>query len=66
MSRSQDINPIEVQKYLKGINFPASKQNIIDCAKKNGAPSEVVDTIKNIKEEQFSSPTDISKHINKH
>nr|HAT8713177.1 DUF2795 domain-containing protein [Legionella jordanis] len=46
MSRSQDVNPIEMQKDLKGINFPASKQNIIDCAKKNGAPSEVVDTIK--------------------
>ena len=32
------FNPIEAQKYLKGMDYTASKQDLIDHANSNDAP----------------------------
>ncbi len=33
-------NPIQVQKYLSGIDYPASKDDIVATAEKESAPDE--------------------------
>ena len=35
MSSSKRVTPITIQKYLKGIKYPVSKQNLIEHAEKN-------------------------------
>ncbi len=32
-----DVNPSKLQKYLKGVEYPAHKPGLIDHAKDNGA-----------------------------
>ena len=51
----------EIEKSLKGINFPANKQNLVQQAKKNRAGRNVINAIENLPEEKFNSPTDVAK-----
>ena len=51
----------EIEKSLKGINFPASRQDLVQQAKKNNASRDVVKAIQNLTEDKFKSPTDVAK-----
>lgn len=57
------VNPIQVQKFLGGIDYPCSKQDIISRAKERGADDQVLDTLKSLRMERFNSPNDVSEAI---
>ncbi len=57
------INPIQVEKFLKGIDYPASKDDLVKKAEQNGADEEIRSTLQQLKEEKFGSPADVSKAI---
>ena len=52
---------VEIEKALKGMNYPASKQDLVQRAKQNNASQEVIQTIQNLSQDQFNSPTDVQK-----
>jgi hypothetical protein len=54
-----DLSPADVQKYLEGLNFPASKEEVLATAQSNGAPQALVEQIRALGPEQFSNPDDI-------
>ncbi len=56
-------NPVEVEKSLKGIDYPTKKQDLIKYAQQHGANQEVLETIKDLPEENFNSPVDVTKAI---
>lgn len=56
-------NPIQVQKFLGGLDYPVSKNTIVDTAKKNGADKEVLDALGRIPDREYDAPTAISKAI---
>ena len=51
----------DIERSLKGINFPASKRDLVQQAKSNNASREVVQAIQNLPENKFNSPTDVAK-----
>ena len=51
------FNPIEAQKYLKGVEYPASKEELIRVAESNGAPQEMIEDLQAHGEEQFDGPS---------
>ena len=51
-----DVNPIELQKHLKGADYPATKQDLIALAEHNGAPDDVVQALQTADSEQFDGP----------
>lgn len=55
--------PIQVQKFLKGMDYPASKEDLIKQAKKNKAGDDIIDLLENIKSDKFNSPADVSKSL---
>lgn len=55
------VSPIEVEKYLAGIDYPASRQDLIDQAEKNEAGGDVMETITNLPDQTYSSPIDVSR-----
>lgn len=57
------INPIELQKHLKGVSYPASKQDVIAKAKENGADQELLSTLERLSDERFQTPADVNKAI---
>jgi hypothetical protein len=57
------VNPIEVEKSLRGINFPAKKQDLIKHAQKLGANEEVLETIKELPQEEYRTAADVAKAV---
>jgi hypothetical protein len=51
----------EVEKYLKGVDYPASKDDLLEKARANGAPDEVIEMINGLTETHFTSPIDVSR-----
>ncbi len=54
-------SPIDVTHHLKGIHFPAEKQDLVEQAKKNGAPSEIMEAIEAMPEETYKAVADVMK-----
>ena len=57
------VNPIELQKSLKGVDYPANKDDIVKAAEKNGADAEILDALRNLQDDSFEKPTDVSKAL---
>ena len=54
-------NPRDVEKSLKGISFPARREELVKHARQQGADKEVLDTLRNLPEEEFRTPVDVTK-----
>lgn len=57
------INPIELQKSLKGVDYPASKDDVVTAAEKNGADKEIMDALNGLEDQTFEKPTDVTKAL---
>lgn len=60
---SDTPNPIQIQKYLGRIDYPASKQQICDAAKGAGADDTVLNTLDKIPDKNYDAPTDVSEAV---
>lgn len=57
-------SPAAVEKYLKGINFPSEKEQLINCARTNGAPEDVLYVLERFDSRKtYKSVIDISKEM---
>jgi hypothetical protein len=50
-----------VQTYLKGIDYPAQKEDLVRKARDNGAPQDVMDILRQLPGEQCAGPQDVMK-----
>jgi hypothetical protein len=57
--------PIEVQKYLSGMNYPATKDQVVEHAKEHGAPDEVMETLGNIPDQEYDGPNRVSQAVSR-
>ena len=58
-----DFNPIEVQRYLGGIDYPASKREIIETAEDSGAGDDVLEALERLPERDYDDPTEVSSEL---
>jgi hypothetical protein len=54
-------SPANVQKYLKGVDYPVKKRQLVEQAKKNDAPKEIVDLLQKFPDQEFDGPQDVMK-----
>jgi len=52
---------IEIERALKGMHYPAKKQDLVNQAKQNNATQDVIQTIENLPSDNFNSPIDVQK-----
>ncbi len=57
------VNPIQVQKFLGGMDYPANKDEIVKHAKSKGADEKVMETLEQLPEDDYETPADVSKAI---
>jgi predicted outer membrane protein len=55
------VNPVQVQKYLKGVDYPASKKTLLEKAKSMGADDNVCASLEQLPDEDFQTPADVSE-----
>jgi Protein of unknown function (DUF2795) len=53
----------EVQKALKGVDYPASKDDLASHAERNGADREIVDALRNMGKGSFDGPNAVMKEL---
>jgi hypothetical protein len=59
------VNPIQVQKYLKGVDYPASKDDIVRTAEEQGADEDIRATLDRLPDQEYETPADVSEAIGK-
>ena len=57
------MSPVEVQKYLAGTDYPASKNELIEHAQENDADQRVFDMLNELPDKEYNSPADVSKEL---
>jgi predicted outer membrane protein len=60
-ARMPHANPIQIQKYLKGVDYPASKEQLIENARKLGADDNICASLEQLPDDEFQTPADVSE-----
>jgi hypothetical protein len=56
---SMSIGLIEVQRHLRGVDYPVTAVELARIAERNAAPAEIVDELRRHGDEQFEDSTDV-------
>ncbi len=59
----EKASPAAVERYLKDIHFPVSKDDLVSHAKKHGAPSDVMHVLGRFEDKKYASVIDVSKEV---
>lgn len=57
------VNPIQMQKYLKGMDYPASKEEIVKHAEQQGATEDIRSALAQLPDQRYETPADVSKAV---
>ncbi len=61
--RTTAVSVAEVQRYLRGMHYPAGISEVTSQAQKNNAPGDVLDILNRIRDREFRSAADLSKAL---
>jgi hypothetical protein len=56
-------SPIDIQKALSGMDYPARKEDIVRHAEQNGADPEVMEALKKIEDREYEGPSGVSSAV---
>ncbi|MCC7556551.1 MAG: DUF2795 domain-containing protein [Methanoculleus marisnigri] len=59
------LSAADLQVYLKGMDYPAGKQDIVAQARKNNAPEDVITAIEGFSDRTYRSAADVSSEFGK-
>jgi hypothetical protein len=54
---------IKVQKFLRGIDYPATKEQLIEHARKNKADDDVIEALRELPEREYGGPNAVSSAV---
>ncbi|MDA8216023.1 MAG: DUF2795 domain-containing protein [Dehalococcoidales bacterium] len=57
------VSPARVTQCLSGINFPCSKNDLIDHARQNNCSNDVLDTLRELPDTRYNSMADVVSGI---
>jgi hypothetical protein len=61
--RTTAVSVVEVQRYLRGMHYPAGISEVTSQAQKNNAPADVLDILNRVRDREFRSAADVSKAL---
>lgn len=56
-------NPIQIQKFLGGVDYPADRDALLAKAKDSGADANVVKALESLPDRDYDGPTAVSSAI---
>ncbi len=59
-----DVNPIELQKALGGMNYPAGKENLVKHAEGKNADEDVLSFLRDLPDRKYDTPAEVNKEMN--
>ncbi len=61
----EKVSAAQIQVYLKGIDYPMDKKQLVAHAKSNNAPENVMAFLNRLPERQYRYPTDVAQEFGK-
>jgi hypothetical protein len=61
----QNVNPVQIQKFLKGVDYPANKETLIENARKMGADENICASLEQLPDQDYEAPVDVSEALAK-
>lgn len=58
-----DVNPIQLQKALGGMDYPASKDDLVKHAEGKDADEEVISALKELPERTYETPAEVNEEL---
>ena len=56
-------SPIDIQKALGGVDYPASTEDLVRKAEESGADDSVLEALRNLPDRTFNSPAEVNEAI---
>ena len=60
---TRPVNPIRVQTYLKGVDYPTGKHGLLARAQAAGADTPALETLTRLPEQPYTSPIEASRAL---
>lgn len=58
-----EFNPDDAPRYLEGVEYPASKEDLISAAEDNGAPEDLVGMLGSLSRPEYSGPEEVAEDL---
>ncbi|GAB2993353.1 DUF2795 domain-containing protein [Amycolatopsis acidiphila] len=56
-------NPIQMQKFLSGVDYPCSRDGLVEHAKSQGADENVLEHLKQMPDRTYDGPNAVSQEF---
>jgi hypothetical protein len=63
ISRDMAYQVTEVQRYLKGFDYPGSPKDLAEHARRNGADDDLVNTLQSLDKDSFDGPNAVMQAL---
>ncbi len=60
---SGKLNPIMLQKHLKGVGYPARKEDLLRRAEENGGGEDLLSTLRRLPDQEYATPASVNAAI---
>ncbi|MCW2877937.1 MAG: hypothetical protein JWQ95_2037 [Sphaerisporangium sp.] len=57
------VDFIHVQKFLSGVDYPATKEQLLEHAKRKGADEQAMEALRRLPDREYDGPSGISKAL---
>ena len=57
------ITPTDVQRHLGGMEYPASKSDLVEQARASGADDEVISRLESMPDREYGGPDEVMKEL---
>ncbi len=57
------VSPIDIQKALSGMDYPASKADIVRHAEQQGGNDDVLEALRKIDDREYEGPSGVSSAV---
>jgi hypothetical protein len=58
-----DFNPDDAPQYLEGVEYPASKEDVVSAAENNGAPEDLVGMLGSLSRPEYSGQEQVLEDL---
>ena len=59
----EKVNPVQLQKYLSGVDYPATKDDLLSRAQSEGADENALATLRRLPDRRYDGPNAVSKEV---
>lgn len=60
---NQAPNPIDLQKHLRGVDYPAGRDDLVSAARRTGADEVVLDALAALPDRRYETPADVTGEV---